>query len=117
MSGTKIIIHANAPEGLANTIRDKATDVQLKTCSTYRDLPEMLEAFRPEVVFSIRFAGTPGFPREALLGMHGPKWICVGGSGCDHLGEWNPLKTTVTNSAGVAADMMAEYVMGSILHF
>ncbi len=115
--GGRIIIHAGNPEGLAKIVRDRHPQLQLSTCDSYEALPGLLEKLRPEVVFTIRFAGTPGFPREALLGAHGPRWISVGGSGCDHLGRWNPAEVTVTNSAGVAAGMMAEYVIGSILHF
>lgn len=37
--------------------------------------------------------------------------------GTDHFGQWDPERATVTNAAGVAADMMAEYVMGGFLHF
>ena len=45
------------------------------------------------------------------------KWVSVGGSGTDHLVPWDTDRVTVTNSAGVAADMMAQYVLGAILHF
>ena len=113
----KIIIHAIDPENLANVVQNRIPEVQLSTCDSYEALPELLEKFRPDVVFTIRFAGTPKFPRAALLGTYGPRWICVGGSGCDHLGKWNQANVTVTNSAGIAAGMMAEYVIGSILYF
>jgi phosphoglycerate dehydrogenase-like enzyme len=45
------------------------------------------------------------------------KWIAVGGSGTDHLMPWDTGKLTVTNSAGVAAEAMAQYIIGGILHF
>jgi phosphoglycerate dehydrogenase-like enzyme len=52
-----------------------------------------------------------------LLGPGGPRWIANGGAGTDHLGRWDSARTIVTNAAGVAADMMAEYVIGGFLHF
>lgn len=65
----------------------------------------------------MRFDGTPGFPRQALLDSTWVKWISVGGSGTDHLLPWDTTQLTVTNAAGVAADMMAEYVLGCLLSF
>ncbi len=114
---TRVIVHAADPEPLVQVIAAQHPDIELATCDSYQGLPDMLEATRPDVVFSIRFAGTPGFPRDELLGPYGPKWIAVGGSGVDHLGQWDTSKITITNSAGVAADMMAEFVISAMLHF
>lgn len=113
----RVIIHAADPEPLAKVVAAQHPEIELSTCDSYEELPDMLEAVRPDVVFTIRFAGTPNFPRDAVLGPYGPKWIAVGGSGVDHLGKWDPTGVTVTNSAGVAADMMAEFVMSAMLHF
>lgn len=113
----RIIIHDADPEPLAAEVAERHGDAELATSDSYDGLPDLIEAFRPDIVYSIRFAGTPGFPRDALLGAKGPKWIANGGSGVDHLRPWDPARVTVTNSAGVAADMMAEYVMGGLLHF
>lgn len=113
----RVIIHAADPEPLANVVAAQHPETELSTCDSYDELPVMLEAFRPDVVFSIRFAGTLTFPRDAILGPYGPKWIAVGGSGIDHLGKWDPTRVAVTNSAGVAADMMAEFVISAMLHF
>lgn len=113
----RIIIHADNPEPLVKLTQADHPDAQVERCNSYEALPEKIDTFCPDIVFTIRFAGSPGFPREALLGPNGPRWICVGGSGVDHLGSWDPASVTVTNSAGVAAGMMAEYVMGGFLHF
>jgi phosphoglycerate dehydrogenase-like enzyme len=116
-SRTTVIIHAAEPDPLVAEVLKQHDDIHAEPCNTYEGLPGVIEALRPSAVFSIRFAGTPGFPRDSLLGPNGPGWIAVGGSGVDHLGAWDPRKTVVTNSAGVAAGMMAQYVIGSILHF
>jgi phosphoglycerate dehydrogenase-like enzyme len=113
----RIIVHADNPDPLANQLATTHPDVVVETCSTYEGLPRQLDEFRPDVVYSIRFAGSRNFPADALLGKGGPKWISIGGSGVDHLGQWDPKKIQVTNSAGVAASMMAEYAFGSMLHF
>lgn len=117
MTDVRVIIHDAEPEVLRQELEARHPDATVQVCDSYEGLPPLLESFRPEVVFTVRFAGTPNFPAKALLGPAGPKWIAVGGSGVDHLGQWNTSKVTVTNSAGVAADMMAEYALGAMLHF
>jgi phosphoglycerate dehydrogenase-like enzyme len=92
-------------------------DLNIHVCDSYEGLPQMLDRVQPEVVFTVRFAGTTGYPRAALLGSQTIKWISVGGSGTDHLAGWDPSHLAVTNAAGVAADMMAEYTLGAMLHF
>lgn len=113
----KVVIHDADPEPLVQQLKAAHDDVVIKTCDSYDGLAETLNRFQPDVVYTIRFAGSTGFPAKALLGASGPKWISVGGSGVDHLGHWDTQKVTVTNSAGVAASMMAEYVLGSALNF
>ncbi|MEM1076466.1 MAG: D-2-hydroxyacid dehydrogenase [Pseudomonadota bacterium] len=114
---TCVLLHAANPEPMAADLRAKVPDVDVQTCSDYASLPGLINAFAPDVVYTVRFAGTPGFPRDALFAKNGPRWIANGGAGTDHFGVWDPDRVTVTNAAGVAADMMAEYVMGCFLHF
>ncbi len=113
----RVILHAADPDPLAAELLITHPDANITTCNDYAGLPALLASFRPEVVYSIRFAGTPGYPKEALFGNCGPAWLAVGGAGVDHLGPWNPERTTVTNAAGVAAGIMAEYAIGGMLHF
>ncbi|WP_298921843.1 D-2-hydroxyacid dehydrogenase [uncultured Roseobacter sp.] len=113
----KVIVHAQETEALVAQLRDAHPDIHISACQTYTDLPAMIETESPDAVYSIRFDSTSTYPADALLGPGGPDWIAVGGSGIDHLGHWDPAKTTVTNAAGVAAEMMAEYAFGSFLHF
>jgi len=112
-----VLVHSDNPAPAVETIRDSHPDLTVYTCNTYEDFPGTLETTRAEVVYSIRFAGTPHFPRESMLNSETLKWISVGGSGTDHLHPWNTKTLTVTNAAGVAADMMAEYALGTYLSF
>ena len=113
----RVLLHNDATARHANRLRSAFPHCDVAECTTYENLPDMIREFRPNVVFTIRFAGTEGFPREALLAPGGPRWIANGGAGTDHFGRWDPACTTITNAAGVAADMMAEYVLGGFLHF
>ncbi len=114
---TTVLIHNNQTDKMAARLSEAMPDIRIATCESYAALPAMLRDVRPDVVYSICFDGRVGFPRDALLGPDGPRWISVGGSGVDHLTPWDPDVVTVSNSAGVAAAAMAEYVFGTILHF
>jgi phosphoglycerate dehydrogenase-like enzyme len=114
---TRILIHAATPAPLIAQVRAAVPGASVSGCDSYAALPAMVAETAPDIVFTIRFAGTPGFPAAALTGPGGPAWVSVGGSGVDHLGAWDPTRTIVTNAAGVAADQMAEYVIAAALHF
>lgn len=114
---TEVIVHALDPLPHVARLQLLHPGLSFTPCDTYDDLPALLTHIKPDAVFSTRFAGTPKYPTQAILGPDGPRWISVGGSGVDHLGRWDTSKTTVTNAAGVAASMMAEYAFGCLLHF
>ncbi len=90
-------------------------EVGFTCCRSYEAVPEILDECAPDALYGIIFAGRRDYPRAALLDTPSLKWISVGGSGTDHLAPWDPAALTVTNSAGVAADVMAQYVLGAIL--
>lgn len=114
---TRILIHNSKTDEMAQRLAEVRPDAEIETCDSYDGLPDLIERFKPDVAHSICFKGRAGFPRDALLGPDGPRWISVGGSGVDHLASWDPEAVTVTNAAGVAAPAMADYVFGAILHF
>ena len=117
MLNPTVILHTNNPGPARDVLAKAHPDLQIHTCDSYDALPAMVAETGAEVVYSVRFAGTPGFPRQALIDAPSVKWVSVGGSGTDHMNPWNPEEFTVTNSAGVAADMMAQYALGGMLHF
>lgn len=112
-----VILHTDRPAAALSVLHETHPDLAAHACDTYAGLPDMIERTAAEVVYSVRFDGTPRFPRQALVESPTVKWVSVGGSGTDHLGRWDPVRLTVTNAAGVAADMLAEYVLGTMLSF
>jgi len=114
---THVILHTDAPEPALVLARERYPNVSFSTCDSYDGLPGAIARTGADVVYSVRFGGTPGFPRAAVLESDTVRWVSVGGSGTDHLATWDPARVTVTNAAGVAADMMAEYTIGALLHF
>lgn len=117
MTSPVVILHTDNPDASREVLAKGHPDLEIHTCSTYDGLPDLIAQTGAEVVYSVRFASTPGFPREALIEAPTVKWVSVGGSGTDHMIPWNPETLTVTNAAGVAADMMAQYALGAMLHF
>lgn len=113
----RILLHNSDTSEMVAALRKDHPHADVQECNSYDALPDVVARFRPDVVFSVRFDGTPGFPRDALFGADGPRWVANGGVGTDHFGQWDPERTIVTNAAGVAAGMMAEYMMGGFLHF
>jgi len=112
-----VVLHTDKPEESLSLFKEYHPDLEVHTCNTYEQLPSTIESTQSDVIYSVRFAGTPNYPRQSLLNSPSVKWVSVGGSGTDHLHPWNPDTLTVTNAAGVAADMMAEYVLGTVLSF
>lgn len=113
----KLLVHIDAPDRALEIVARRHPDVAVAVCRDYASMGDALARERPDAVYTVRFAGTPGYPREAMLAAPSLKWIAVGGSGTDHLMPWDTGRLTVTNSAGVAAEAMAQYIIGGILHF
>jgi len=113
----RVIIHNDVTADMAGCLRTAMPDAAVTECNDYTGMAALVADFAPDVVYSVKFGGNAGFPTEVLMGPDGPGWVSVGGSGCDHLGAWDAGCKTVTNSAGVAAGMMAEYAFGCLLHF
>lgn len=110
-----VMLHTDEPEAALEIVRAAHPDLTVHGCHSYAALPAALAESGAEVVYSVRFAGSPGFPRAALTAENAVRWVSVGGSGTDHLMPWNPDRVTVTNAAGVAGDMVAEYALGVML--
>lgn len=80
-----VLQHTDNPESARDIVLQQHPEFAIHTCDTYAGLSECLDQSRAEVVYSVRFNGTPDFPRRALLESDHVKWISVGGSGTDHL--------------------------------
>jgi phosphoglycerate dehydrogenase-like enzyme len=113
----KLLVHSDKPEPILEVLRRRQPDLEIVCCRDYESLPGLLVKERPDILYSIRFAGTLGFPRAAILDCPSLRWVSVGGSGTDHLAPWDTERLTVTNAAGVGAETMAQYAIAAMLHF
>ena len=116
MALPRVLIHSLEPELAVDALNNSHPDLSPAVCTEDTQLFESVNEFKPDIVFSVRSGGDV-FPRAALVESPSIKWVSNAGSGVNHLMPWNPAQVTVTNSAGVAADMMAEYALGVMLHF
>lgn len=113
----KVVVHYDQPELFMDLLETRFPEVGFTCCRSYAELPAVIEEHKPDAFWGIIFAGRIDYPRAALLNSPSLTWISVGGSGTDHLAPWDPAALTVTNSAGVSAPVMAQYVLCSILSF
>ncbi|MGB1257222.1 MAG: D-2-hydroxyacid dehydrogenase [Thiolinea sp.] len=117
MKSPVVILHTDNPHASREILAREHNDLEIHTCDVFAALPQMITDTRAEVVYSVRFDSVQPYPRQAMIDAPSVKWVSVGGSGTDHMQPWDTQALTVTNSAGVAADMMAQYVLGMMLHF
>jgi phosphoglycerate dehydrogenase-like enzyme len=110
----RLLIHYDRSHLFLDAIQERHPDAEIHICDTYDGLAADLAAFGSEIIFSIKF-GKGTYPRDAVLSAQNLRWFNVGGAGIDHLTPWDPEYLTVTNSAGVAADVMAQHTMAAIL--
>jgi len=112
-----VLLHTDALDTSLDVVRQSHPDLKVHGCDSYAGLAGALAETGAEVVYSVRFAGSQGFPRDALLSTEALRWVSVGGSGTDHIAPWDAGRLTVTNAAGAAADMMSEFALGAMLSF
>jgi phosphoglycerate dehydrogenase-like enzyme len=117
MMSPTIIVHGDDPDAALAVVKEAHADLAVHACRRHEALPDLIAQTKAEVIYSVRFKGAVPFPRAAMVESDLVKWVSVGGSGTDHLRPWDPARVTITNAAGVAADMMAEYVLGTMLSF
>lgn len=113
----RILIHTDAPQRHVAKLTEAFPHLQIESVARNSALADALERYQPEVMFSVNISSDAPFPRDAVLECSSLKWVCVGGSGTDHIGPWDAAQLSVSNSAGVASQMMAEYALGSFIHF
>ena len=92
----RVLLHDTETAALAAKLKANFPDVLVSECNTYEGLPAAIAENEPDAVYTVRFAGTPGFPREALFSGNGPRWVSNGGAGTDHFGHWDVNRTVVT---------------------
>ena len=110
----QILIVSDKASQLSEIIRGRFPNPEISCCLSYDEFVKIGRETKPEIVLSYRFEHC-AYPRDVLFGMPSVRWVHVGGAGVDHLIPWDPKKVVVTNSSGLAAKVMSEYVLGMVL--
>ncbi len=111
----RILVIDDAPENLLPILHDAAPEASIFTLKEDESVSGALERVQPSIVFGLHGVRYPAQSHAVALDCPSVKWLHNGGAGIDHLHQWDPLKITVTNSAGVSSHYMAESVTGAIL--
>jgi phosphoglycerate dehydrogenase-like enzyme len=111
----KLLILHNRPTDFFDLITDTCPHDELRWVDDVARIESEADEFQPEAVFSIKHSEFPGHMHRPALVTPSVKWFHVGGSGTEHLGEWDSARVTVTNAAGVLAPFHAEAAMSGLL--
>ena len=58
-----VILHTDRPAPALAVLTAAHPDLTVHGCDSYAGLPALIEETRAEIVYSVRFDGTPRFPR------------------------------------------------------
>lgn len=114
---TRVLIHTSAPQRHIARLTEAFPTVEIEGVADNAQLAGRLDSFAPTALLTVNMSAGGPYPRQDILNCPSLRWVAVAGSGTDHLAPWDPEKLTVTNAAGISADVMAEFVLGGCLHF
>jgi phosphoglycerate dehydrogenase-like enzyme len=115
MVTTRLLIVGATAAGLLDRVHSTYPQIELQSQASADGLKQCLEAFRPTVVHVVNSRQLDDGDWTMLIAFDSVRWIHLGNVGIDRLPQWDPGRLTITNSAGAAADEMAEYVIGAML--
>jgi phosphoglycerate dehydrogenase-like enzyme len=109
-----LVLH-DSPHEFQEWLEQSLPDHALNWATNPSEVLSQLRDTEPEVVFSIKHSAFPGEAHLPALQYHTVRWFHVGGSGTDHLGQWDASRVTVTNCRGCLAPFHAERAMAALL--
>ncbi|MEM9800712.1 MAG: NAD(P)-dependent oxidoreductase [Planctomycetota bacterium] len=109
-----LVLHADPAEVLP--VLDRCEGLAWRAAASEAEAPSALEEHGPAAVLSIKTSRFAGPVHRLALTWPTVRWFHVGGSGRDHLGDWDPARVTVTDSAGVLAPFLAERALAALLY-
>jgi phosphoglycerate dehydrogenase-like enzyme len=106
-------IYHRTPEPYLPLVRELVPESHLRVCTA----PDALGGILPEldVLLAFKFGFRP-FPRDEIVQAPRLRWVQLASAGIDHMVPYNPRRLTVTNASGIHGAIMAEYVIGMLVH-
>lgn len=111
----RVMIACESASTLRDELADRFPDLAISCVARPEELPEELQQQSPEIVFSIKGPNFPAKTHLPIMTHPTVKWVQVGGSGYEHLGQWDRSRLMVSNCAGVLARHLAETVVGAMI--
>ena len=105
-------IYGKFPGLYLPTIREMVPDSSLRVCSEWGKIGEILDEV--EVLLAYRFPSRP-LPKEEILRAKCLKWLQLSSAGIDSILPYDPSKLIVTNTSGIHADTISQYVIGTLV--
>ena len=56
----RILLHNAETADLARWLTTALPNADFRECDSYRALPALIDSYRPDIVYTVRFDGTPG---------------------------------------------------------
>lgn len=112
-SHTRLLVHSDRSELFLERVRREFPTIEVFVCNSYSGVKDSLRYAQPQIVLSHKFESAC-YPGEIIASAESVRWIHCGGTGFDHFEPWDPLRLTITNSPGLAAKAMSEYVLCAI---
>ena len=111
----RVLVLAGEPGAYLEPVRTRFPDIATFTCQSYDALPAALREHQPTIVLAAKIGREP-FPRQTLVDSSSVQWIQASSAGVDHL---QPLRSGIqlTSARGVHDDVLADYVLCSVLMF
>jgi phosphoglycerate dehydrogenase-like enzyme len=115
-SEPRLLVIDPSPGPHLDELRRACAPSDVAICSALDAIEEAVQRHDPTIMLQFRMAGFSGVAATRCV-TQAPnlRWLHYAGVGIDHLAPWDPERLTVTNSAGVTSDFMAEYVMAALL--
>jgi len=110
-----VLVVWDRPGDFRELLAQRFPGVDFEYASSIESVEDVLERLNPEVVFSIKDERFPTETHRLAAAHPGVKWVQIGGSGYEHLGDVDLSRIVLTNSAGVLARFLAETVTGAML--
>jgi phosphoglycerate dehydrogenase-like enzyme len=110
----QLVVADAAPDEIVEFVADKFPHVEAHACRSGEDLCRVIDRFKPNVAFINKSGNVAERHWRHLFASKDISWINIGHVGFDHVPNWSSSQVSVTNSGGVSAEAMAEYVIAAI---
>ena len=112
---TRLLILHDRADLYLNDLRARFPAMTIEACTTAPPVAEHLQRLQPQVVLTYKCPALPGPAHRPLLDCRSVEWAHVGGAGVEHLTPWNSERLTLTNSAGILHEFLAETMVAALM--